>query len=213
MDAVHVSFVHQMGSPGTFGKAVSRAIPKLTYFETDAGIRQVATRADNNVRVSDWTFPNNNHIVIPGISKTHPWMELAIWLVPVDDEHTTRLQTYCLPSMGPEEDEKITEYFRKHVDYNPADHHDELFVQGKYPEETAIALIAAQDYVAVMGQGTIVDRASELLVRSDSGVSLQRRIFWREMEALRSGGEIKRWRRLNEEIELQTEGIRNAVNS
>jgi hypothetical protein len=115
--------------------------------------------------------------------------------------------------MGPEEDKKVAAYFQKHVDYNPADFHDELFLQGKYPEEPAIALIAAQDYVAVMGQGTTVDRASELLVPSDAGVALQRRIFWREIEAFRSGTGIKQWRRLHEEIELQTEDVRRAVHS
>ncbi|MGH6990847.1 MAG: Rieske 2Fe-2S domain-containing protein, partial [Stellaceae bacterium] len=65
LDATHVSFVHQAGIVGTFGQAVTAAIPELDYIETDAGIRQTATRGKNNVRVSDWTFPNSNHIIQP----------------------------------------------------------------------------------------------------------------------------------------------------
>ena len=69
LDAVHVSFVHLAGKVGPFGEAVTAAIPKLEYVETDAGIRQVATRSSTNVRISDWAFPNNNHIVTPGRTK------------------------------------------------------------------------------------------------------------------------------------------------
>jgi 5,5'-dehydrodivanillate O-demethylase len=42
---------------GTFGQHVAATIPTLDYLETDAGIRQIATRSKNSVRVSDWTFP------------------------------------------------------------------------------------------------------------------------------------------------------------
>ena len=58
LDAVHVSFVHLAGKVGPFGEAVTAAIPKLEYSETDAGIRQIARRSEANVRISDWTFPN-----------------------------------------------------------------------------------------------------------------------------------------------------------
>jgi 5,5'-dehydrodivanillate O-demethylase len=204
MDAAHVSFVHQKGKVGIFGKSVTPTIPRLEYVETDAGIRQTATRGPNNVRVSDWTFPNNNHILVPGISERHPWMDIAVWLVAIDDEHTSRFQLYSLPGMGPEEDRKTAEHFARHIGYNPSDHHRELFDEGRYPEEMALELVNAQDYVAVMGQGRIVDRSQERLTSSDTGIALQRRIFWREMEAMQSGKKAKEWRRLHEHIELQS---------
>jgi len=204
MDAVHVSFVHQKGKIGIFGEAVTPAIPDLEYLETDAGIRQIATRAADNVRVSDWTFPNNNHILVPGITKRHPWMDIGVWMVAVDDEHTSRLQIYSMPSSGAAADREIAAHFRKHLGYNPADHHDELFHQDRYPEEMALELVSAQDYVAAIGQGAIADRMNERLVGSDAGIALLRRIFLREMDALGKGGPIKPWRRLNEAIELQS---------
>ena len=83
MDAVHVSFVHHAGKVGPFGETVTSAIPQLEYQETDAGIRQIATRAKDNVRISDWTFPNYNHIVIPAI-KGDPWIDTCVWRVPIE---------------------------------------------------------------------------------------------------------------------------------
>ena len=204
LDATHVSFVHQKGRIGIFGEAVTPAMPKLEYFETDAGIRQIATRGADNVRISDWTFPNNNHILVPGISKQHPWMDISVWLVAIDDERTSRFQIYSMPSMGAEEDQRTTEHFHRHLGYNPSDHHHELFELEKYPEEMALELVNAQDYVAVVGQGPIVDRSQERLTSSDLGIALQRRIFWREMAALQAGRPTKHWIRLNEAIKLQS---------
>jgi 5,5'-dehydrodivanillate O-demethylase oxygenase subunit len=202
LDATHVSFVHQAGKVGTFGQAVSGAIPKLDYVETDAGIRQTATRSQNNVRVSDWTFPNNNHIVQPTLAKEDPWIDIGHWVVPVDDEHATRFVLYAVPPASNEVHARLTRYFRECGDYNPADHHKELFVQGKYPEDVFIQLTSAQDYVAVMGQGALVDRSQERLGKSDAGIALLRRIFWREIDEIRMGRPTKQWQRLAAATEL-----------
>ena len=72
LDAVHVSFVHLAARSGRSAKRSRRRFPSSSTVETDAGIRQVATRSATNVRVSDWAFPNNNHIVTPGRTKTLP---------------------------------------------------------------------------------------------------------------------------------------------
>ena len=153
MDAVHVSFVHQKGKIGTFGEAVTPAIPKLEYLETSAGIRQIATRSANNVRISDWTFPNNNHIVVPSAFREDPWIDIGVWMVPNDDENTTRFQVYSVPYNSEAGKARITAHFAKYGDYSPADHHDELINQDKYPEEPLLELTNAQDYVAAIGQG------------------------------------------------------------
>jgi 5,5'-dehydrodivanillate O-demethylase oxygenase subunit len=208
LDAVHVSFVHLAGKVGPFGEAVTATIPKLEYSETDAGIRQVATRSSTNVRVSDWSFPNNNHIVTPGRLKTSPWVHRGVWNVPVDDTHTYKVGVYAIPSEGPEEDRATLEHFDRFSDYNPADHHDELFFEKKWPEDPSLQLTPAQDYVAMMGQGAVVDRAQERLGQSDAGIMLLRKIFWREMEALREGHPTKTWRRLEHAEDMKSQGIR-----
>ncbi len=211
LDALHVSFVHQKGKVGNFGEAVTPALPELDYFETDAGIRQVATRSANNVRVSDWTFPNNNHILIPSAFRDGPWVDLALWIVPVDDEMTARFQLYSIPSVSPEEDQRMRDHFEKHQSYTPIEHHDELLHDQVFPEEVFLELTNAQDYVAAVGQGKIANRAQERLVKSDLGVALLRRIMFREMDALKSGKGTKNWTRLTEEIELQTEDVQKSL--
>jgi 5,5'-dehydrodivanillate O-demethylase len=202
LDATHVSFVHRIGIVGTFGGAVTQAIPELEYQETDAGIRQIATRGKGNVRISDWTFPNNNHIILPSFTKDDPWVDVGIWVVPVDDAAATRFLIYAVPPATPEVHAKFTRFFEQSGDYNPADHHDELFVRGKYPTDPLVELTSAQDYVAVMGQGAIVDRAQEHLGRSDKGVIFLRRLFWRELEGMRTRGPVKKWRRLEHSVQL-----------
>ena len=72
LDGVHVSFVHTWGKSTRFDQGITTSIPELSYEETASGIRQYATRSRDNVRISDWTFPNNNHILSPGPAKTDP---------------------------------------------------------------------------------------------------------------------------------------------
>jgi 5,5'-dehydrodivanillate O-demethylase len=201
LDATHVSFVHQLGGPGEFGGAVGAAIPDLSYAETEAGIEQVAVRSQYNVRKSNWTFPNNNHIVVPGIRKGDPWTDVGVWNVPVDDERMTRFAIYASPTTG-EAAERFIKYYEDCADYNPAYHHYELFHQAKFPSHPW--LINAQDYVATLGQGIIADRSSEILGRSDAGIAFLRKIVFREIEAIEKGRATKQWRRRTAPVDLPT---------
>ena len=202
MDAAHVSFVHQKGRVGTFGGTVSVAIPELAYEETVSGIRQTATRGPGNVRVSDWTFPNCNHISQPGLQAGDPWIHVGHWNVPIDDGNTGRFNIWATPSTDPATDARIRTYFENAADYDPSDHHDELFYENKYPVDDVMQLTTAQDYVAQVGQGVVADREHEILGRSDAGIALLRRIFFRELEALRAGRPAKAWRKLEVAAEL-----------
>ena len=210
LDAVHVSFAHQWGTVGTFGQIVTNNIPVLDYEETDSGIRQTATRPGNRVRVSDWTFPNNNHIVQPGRELNDPWLDIGIWMTPNDDETTTRFIIYAVKSQGEEKDRAFTETFMKYRDYNPADFHDELINQAIVPEDELVALTSAQDYVAAVGQGAIADRHNEFLGYSDKGIVFLRKIMWRELEKISKGEPTKQWRKLAAEAKLPTQVSVNA---
>lgn len=201
MDATHVSFAHQAGIVGSFGEAITTSIPKLAYTETEAGIEQRATRSAENVRVSDWTFPNNNHIIIPGLAPEDPWIDILVWMVPIDRENAIRFFIYSAP-MQDEHAARFIQHFEKHGAYNPANDHDDLMNKGIYPSEPVIELTGAQDYVATVGQGAVVDSENEMLGKSDSGVIFTRRVFWREMDALQSGQPIKQWRRRAHPAEL-----------
>jgi 5,5'-dehydrodivanillate O-demethylase len=60
--------------------------------------------------------------------------------------------------------------------------------------ETSTALIGAQDYIVQVGQGPIVDRSQERLGKSDEGVILLRKLFWRELDAIKKGLPGKAWK-------------------
>lgn len=201
-DAAHVGFVHAYGRAGTLIESVTRAIPELEYFETDAGLRQIATRGKGNVRVSNWTFPNNNHIVSPGPFPESPWVDTGVWNVPVDDEHTARFLIHCAPIADPATTERLAAYFAGSGNYNPAEHYDDLFFARQWPDDPMLDLASAQDYIAQRGQGVIVDRTNETLGRSDAGIALLRRVFFREIDALRSGQPVKSWRKLDKPPEM-----------
>ena len=197
LDPVHVSFVHQTLRVGEFGGAVTTAIPELSYLETEGGLEQTAQRAPDNIRKSDWTFPNNNHVVVPGMQRGDPWIDFVIWMVPADDEHSTRFTLYAMTPTNEDEKQRFLGYFQKHGRYNADDHYHELFHERKAPpeEDFLAGLISAQDYIAQRGQGVIADREHEMLGRSDLGIVTLRRIFWRELQALREGRPTKAWRK------------------
>jgi 5,5'-dehydrodivanillate O-demethylase len=199
LDAVHLSFAHMWGDADQFGMMAAGGgeIPELEYSETSSGIRQVATRSNGNVRISDWTFPNNNHIVIPGPDKNDPWPHVSVWAVPIDDTHTMRLRLCSLEENDPNK-LAIVERSQK---FDAAQHSEQLF-RGDLTGITGQDLISAQDYVAVRGQGTIVDRTQENLSSSDVGVTFLRRVFLRELEAIYAGLPTKQWKSLAESLHL-----------
>jgi 5,5'-dehydrodivanillate O-demethylase len=193
VDAVHVSFVHRESD---FGQAVTPVVPTLEFEETDWGIRQVARRSAQNARVSEIHFPNCNHIVTPMIPGAHPWVDLFNWFVPIDDETSALFSSRCAPLRG-EAARQFEADLSAHLDYNPIVDEAALFDRRLRPEDTP-DVVSAQDYLAQVGQGRIADRTQERLGRSDAGVILLRRIYRREMEALRDGRPPKAWRARSE---------------
>ena len=137
-----------------------------------------------------------DHVVAPGPDKGGPWAHISAWPVPVDDNSTMR---FVLNAVEVSDPGKIEELKRKYdLDYNPADHYDELFHEGVVEGVHEFGLLNAQDYVAVRGQGVICDRSQENLSTSDAGVAFLRRIFLRELEAIRQGRATKQWTRLED---------------
>jgi 5,5'-dehydrodivanillate O-demethylase oxygenase subunit len=212
LDPVHIRYAHKWGKSTHYGDArMMTSTPELSYSETDAGVRQRASMGAND-RVSDWTFPNNNHLVVPGAKKEDPWSEICAWIVPVDDSHTLRFRVYSFPPSAAEQARKVAE---EDPGYDPADHYEDLFNRDEASRLKALDVadlqfFTAQDYVAIRGQGAIADRVNENLSVSDAGVLFLRKLFLREMEAIRHGQPTKQWARLEEKVELpvQTEPAR-----
>lgn len=202
LDPVHLAFAHRWGQVGQFGAAVTDAIPELSYSETSAGIRQTAKRPNGNVRISDWTFPNNNHVVAPGSGKDDPWIHVTTWVVPIDETHAYRFTLFGIPVSGTL---KIDELHEKYdISFSPTEHFETLFEEGRMPDVHEMGLINSQDYVAIRGQGVVCDRTQEDLSSSDAGIIFLRRIVFRELEVIQQGRPAKQWTRLAESVHLPT---------
>ena len=200
LDAVHVSFVHTWGKSTRFDQGITTSIPTLSFEETCSGVRQYATRSKDNVRVSDWTFPNNNHVLMPGPQKGDPWSNVTIWRVPIDDHRTMRFAISSYHSTMGEEARLLRE--GHDFAYNPADDFDMIVNRHELPAVSDAQMIAVQDYAAVRGQGTIANRLGENLSLSDAGILFVRKIFMREMDAIQLGQPTKAWTPLEEKYEL-----------
>lgn len=194
LDSTHLSYAHQWPQPSRLGEEIGAAIPELTYEETPAGIMQTARRPGAEPRVSNWTFPNNNHVLSAPPRKGDPWINTLAWAVPIDDERTLRFALYVHP--GGETGADLVAAGLG-ADVSAPVHARTLFEEHRLPEGAAggVALVL-QDYAAVRGQGTIHDRSREHLGASDVGVALLRRILFRELDALAAGLPTKAWTRI-----------------
>lgn len=200
LDATHVSFVHTWGKSTRFDQGITIGVPELSYAETAAGVRQEARRSVNNVRVSNWTFPNNNHVLVPADNKGDPWSDISGWQVPIDDEHTMRFIIYAFHPETADQARRAAE--GEDRDYNPADHHQDVFSGRNLSAAGDLQFVATQDYIAVRGQGAIADRLSENLSVSDAGIVFVRKIFLRELEEIRAGRPTKQWAMLEEKVHM-----------
>jgi 5,5'-dehydrodivanillate O-demethylase len=193
LDATHLSFVHQWPKPTRLGAEIGVAIPELKYEETPAGIRQTATRP-NSVRVSNWTFPNNNSVLAAPPRPGDPWLNAFGWAVPIDDENTLRIGLYAYPGgdVGAELRRNGAIASGQAMDYAA-----QIFDEHRLPDLGPGDLVRVQDYAAIRGQGVIYDRTQERLGASDAGIALLRRIIFRELEAIRAGRPTKQWTKLD----------------
>lgn len=201
LDATHLSFVHQWPTPTRLGEEIGPSIPELTYEETSAGIRQTARRGADNVRISNWTFPNNNFIMSAPPFKGAPWVRVGAWQVPIDDEHTLRISICAYP--GGEMGEQVRTTGGVLTDSSMS-YYKMLFEEHRVPDILPADAIMSQDYVAIRGQGVIEDRTQERLGASDAGIALLRKIIFRELDAIAAGSPPKRWERIEGPLPMPT---------
>jgi 5,5'-dehydrodivanillate O-demethylase len=198
LDSTHLSFVHQWPNATRLGAEIGAAIPELQYEETSSGIRQTAIRP-SGVRISNWTFPNCNNVLGAPARPGDPWSTTVAWQVPIDDENTLRITMKSYP--GGETGASIRAnggVFQSKV----MESADILFNEHRLPDHGPADLVRDQDYAAVRGQSRIHDRKQEHLGASDAGIALARRIFFREMEAIRNGSATKEWTKSEEPVVL-----------
>ena len=186
-DEAHIFFTHKL----FFANYGLTQIPRVAARETDYGMVVVSTRPDGKQRVGYGFMPNILMREVP-IPQDRTKMSLLLgWRVPVDDVTTYSVMIFRvgnynhdLPDTGGYEDptaivDRIMRF--------------EMTVDDVDPDHPMLPVI--QDTVSLLGQGVIADRSAEHLGMSDRGIAVLRRVWAREMRAIRDGGEQKVFRR------------------
>lgn len=195
-DFAHLPFVHkQCYPPGP--RTLETVVPRVLTEECSWGMRTHRVDPNGLDLVAYFGMPNINYIVI-GAGTGKEWEgegELLLMRVPVDDSNHlqfllswTNSTTSEVPAVGEVtnlHNAERNEIARAVLDGNMT--MDDVIARGGRD------LFSIQDDVAMIGQGTIWQRNPEHLGRTDAGVILLRKLWARDMRALRDGEPRQQW--------------------
>ncbi len=201
MDEVHIGFLH---AKSPYQGTINAEVPRISAEETDFGLVQYGERSKTR-RATYYHMPNmTSWAQPPGFSGETGWRDMLGWRVPADDfSHNTFTVTHArVPK------EQIEGFLAHRKAEN------EELARLRPFEEIADEVLAGtmrfrdipnrgngadltriQDRIIMVGQGEIVDRPGETLGSADVAVQLLRRIWRRELQALRDGKSLKQWAR------------------
>jgi 5,5'-dehydrodivanillate O-demethylase len=204
-DAGHVAFTHREGA--LRAKAMSSLITrKIISEETEYGMRTAIKVPEEPVSYLHFHMPNVNQIRAKlgrgNVEKNAApvWSDRLFFRVPMDDEHCVSFGVILVHVSGEaarsyRERAREEETGRVVLLNNPGD----AILAGKMRIEDFNKnhpiwdLFWVEDYVVQVGQGAIADRSAEQLGHMDSGVILLRKIWERELRAVKEGRPFKQW--------------------
>jgi 5,5'-dehydrodivanillate O-demethylase len=199
VDQVHVPFTHAKSAFTTFG--LNWDIPKITAEETDYGVAMYGTRKNGVARINHYIMPNILYIKGSPDDAKSGWREAFAWRVPIDDVSHYSFNIGLVHVTG-EAAEKFRARQRQQqaaiAKLTSTRAMADAVLAGKisvHDIEERPDIVNIQDNVAQEGQGAIADREHEQLGRSDAAVILMRKIWQRELSALKAGKSLKQWRR------------------
>jgi 5,5'-dehydrodivanillate O-demethylase len=188
VDEVHIHFTHR----DFMANFRLIDLPRISAQETEYGLVSTATRADGSKLLTHVFMPNAMLREVAIQQDTSKLTIHAAWRVPIDD---TTMLSLKIDRVG-KYDERIREREKDMI--NPG----ELARQVMACELTLDdidqyhpMLPVVQDTVTCGGQGIIADRKAEHLGASDRGIVMLRKIWSRELAALKEGRPLKDWRR------------------
>jgi len=199
IDEVHVNFTHRSSGFTDFG--LNWDVPLVSAEETEYGLCQYGRRANGVVRVTPFVMPNILYIKGSPDDAESGWADQVAWRVPLDDyrhqSFNARLvhiegaaaERYLAQMQARRETLANVPSAREMADAILAGRLRLVDVEGRVDE------VNIQDHVAQEGQGAIADRVNERLGRSDVAIILLRKIYQRELRALREGRPLKAWTR------------------
>lgn len=159
-DPVHLSFTHHHSQPFT------REIAEFDVEPAEHGLAIVQRRSSGERRT--WIhFPQLIHIPMRPPSGDGTEYHFFNWVVPVDDTSSFFIAAVAVP---PGLADRAHEFVAGRT--MDADVIGPLLAGRRRPASTT-----EEDFVAMVGQGTVADRSTERLGRSDVGVVALRRLF------------------------------------
>jgi 5,5'-dehydrodivanillate O-demethylase len=212
-DPFHGIWVHRE----SYEAAGRVGVPQVTCEETEYGFVTYARRP----QATKWTqsasyfhMPNSEHSTrtAPELGR-EGWRDAIAWRVPVDDGHVVSFGVNLSHVTG-EARQRYEEAQRARrerlKDLVPAPVLAEAVLRGEL-QISDIAdrhvdpgrLFNLQDYVAQVGQGTIVDYSRQRLGREDVTVIMLRKLWQRELRALAEGRPLKEWSRPEAQLDVR----------
>lgn len=193
-DPVHLAFVHRTSA---FTEGGLIGVPEVSAEETAWGMALMADRKGVGVRVTQLGMPNILHIKSSPAEPGAGWSDLFAWRVPIDDYrhrsfniHLHRLTGGAAERFRERQAKRASGGHRPVQELGAAIRRGELTVDEvkDHPQ-----IVGIQDDVAQVGQGAIADRENERLGRSDVGIALFRKLWLRELTALKRGEPLTQW--------------------
>lgn len=195
VDETHFNFVHRRTKFDQIG--MNDAIPRLSCEETEYGMLRTAVRGEN-VRQGHFLMPNWS--LSSKFEMDEGWTNHVVWRVPVDaGSHISFMAdvAYGVREKAGARRAAQEERARRRATFTPAlDMIRQILAGEKHPDDIPPEhpdIILIQDGIACMGQSAQRDRSLDLLGASDRQVSMIRRIWNRELSALRDGLPLKNW--------------------
>lgn len=193
-DHSHVEFVHR---DSAFSEGGLIGVPTMQHAETEYGLSTIGTREGVGVRLNHMIMPNSHIITVPPQPPGTNWIDLRVWVVPIDDGHHARYSAF-MHNVSPEAAAQIRQRLKNHwANIVPPQQLAVEVLEGRMQREDVKAsttdYIQYQDALTQIGQGRIVDRTAEQLGASDRGISMVRRLYTRDMKAIHAGQPRKNW--------------------
>jgi 5,5'-dehydrodivanillate O-demethylase oxygenase subunit len=210
-DAAHLTFAHRESrvAIGTL-----RELPEVRADETEYGVLTSMAVPGKKASTLHFHMPNINQFFQgdtklrdPMNASTPATMARLLFRVPVDDESCISFPIDHVSLTGDAgaaylERRRRLEEAQRAAPASPEDMGEAVLrsrlrvpeVRERDPANLK-TLTSVEDYVAQVGQGAIVNQATDRLGRMDAGVILVRQLWQRELRKLAQGEPLKQWRR------------------
>ncbi len=146
---------------------------------------------------------------IKGFEDRDLWDTKITWTVPVNDTTFVAFDVTHTPLTG-EEGERYAQSKYKQFETEAEDRWDladkvlagEMTLEELPDELSAYTAFAIEDYVTQVGQGTVARRGQENLVETDRKVTLTRRLWLHEVQAMLDGEPLSVWKMPSEPLQV-----------